>query len=190
MQLLFDTVDKILHGTPEEKAALSMHYYKVADTPDFLKTLGLKGDAFIVKYGVITRHRNKNSDHELSVQNWKDICIKITDPMAVAEFKGNYRLFVDSKINENYIMVGVDVKQRHDGAYTNAVTTAFGRNNNNSARLLYTDKKIAAEKLSFLTQHNPAQYPADGGLSGAPNSSTITQSAEKSSKENQEKSPC
>ncbi|MBR1404978.1 MAG: hypothetical protein IJ558_12480 [Treponema sp.] len=184
-QLLIDHIDTILNGTPEEKSALAMHYYKVADTPDFLKELGLRGESFIIKYGVITRHRNKNEDHKLTVQNWKDICEKITAPLAVAEFKGNYRLFVDTLWNGKYVMVGVDVVQMKNGMVINSITTAFARNNNNNATLLYTDKKITAEKLAFLTQHIPAQYPDNGGVSpDCSDTVTIAQEVEKSRGEN------
>ena len=83
IRLLSDNIDRILNGTAEEKAALAMHYYKVADTPNFI----------------------------------------------------------------------------------------------------YTDKKMAAEKLSFLTQRNPAQYTASGGLSNESDTLNIPRMLEMSMEE-------
>ncbi|MDR2467860.1 MAG: hypothetical protein LBD22_02740, partial [Spirochaetaceae bacterium] len=98
---LKDSVVKILHGTPEEKAKLPRSYFYMATTPQALKEHGLTGDFFSVRYGVITRHKGKDANHNLSAQNWIDICDEITRPFAIVKHKDGYRMFVDVKVNNN-----------------------------------------------------------------------------------------
>ena len=40
-----------------------MAFFDVAKTPDFMKKLGLTGDRFTIKYGVLSRHAGKDDSH-------------------------------------------------------------------------------------------------------------------------------
>ncbi|GMO29415.1 MAG: hypothetical protein Ta2B_10380 [Termitinemataceae bacterium] len=91
---LEDNIHTILHGTPEEKKALSQKFFHVADTPQFMKDLGLTGDYFSIKYGAITRHVGKDSEHNLTEKNWNELSEKITKPVAITKHGEGYRLFV------------------------------------------------------------------------------------------------
>ncbi len=42
-----------------------MKFFDVAQTPKFMKELGLKGDKFTIRYGVIARHYGKDNEHNL-----------------------------------------------------------------------------------------------------------------------------
>lgn len=41
-------------------------FFDVAKTPDFMKKLGLTGDRFTIKYGVLSRHAGKDASHSLT----------------------------------------------------------------------------------------------------------------------------
>ena len=81
MRRLTDIIDTILNGTDSEKQVLQMSYFEIADTPPFLAELGMKGEKFTIRYGVITHHKKKDSDHDFSADEWKQICAKITEPL-------------------------------------------------------------------------------------------------------------
>lgn len=158
--LLENNIDTILHGTPQEKEKLTMKFFRVANTSHDLKELGLKGDYFTVKYGVISHHKNKDLDHALTAKHWVDICKKINKPFLVAkDLNGNYRLFVDTKVNGKFVMIGVEVKNAGRNLYVNAIKTAFGKDSCNNSDLLYVDKNITAEQLALLKRTHFPQYP-------------------------------
>ena len=50
---LKDNIHTILHGNNTEKEKIKGQFFYVADTPKFMKELGLIGDYFNVRYGVI-----------------------------------------------------------------------------------------------------------------------------------------
>ena len=157
---LESNINKILNGTPEEKEKLQRSFFKVANTSSDLKRLGLKGDYFTVKYGVISHHKTKDLDHALTAEHWIDICNKINKPFLVAkDLNDNYRLFVDTKVNGKFVMIGIEVKQTGKDLFVNAIKTAFGRNSCNNTELLYVDKNITVEQLALLERTNSPQYP-------------------------------
>ena len=142
---LKDNIHTILYGSKDEKEKLKGQYFHIADTPEFMKEKGLIGEFFSVRYGIISRHKNKDEDHNLSGQNWVDICKKITDPFAIIKNGCTYRLFTDVKINNRNIVVCVGVKNIGKALDVNAVTTAFG----------YRDRLITGEILYRSKKNNP-----------------------------------
>ncbi|GHT50591.1 hypothetical protein FACS1894102_6220 [Spirochaetia bacterium] len=177
---LEDNIHTILHGTPEEKKALSQKFFHVADTPQFMKDLGLTGDYFSVKYGAITRHAGKDSEHNLTEKNWNELSEKITKPFAITKHGEGYRLFTTAKIDGKNIVVGVDVKKLGKDMEVNAIKTAFGKNNTTIYdEVVYIDKKIAPKQASLPGNHNYSPYTHGQELS-----SLSTGSAEKSSGDN------
>ncbi|GMO45301.1 MAG: hypothetical protein Ta2G_00110 [Termitinemataceae bacterium] len=156
---LKDNIHTILHGTPEEKKALSQKFFHVADTPQFMKDLGLTGDYFSIKYGAITRHVGKDSEHNLTEKNWNELSEKITKPFAITKHGEGYRLFTTAKIDVKNIVVGVDVKKLGKDMEVNAIKTAFGKNNTTTDdEVVYIDKKIAPKQASLLGNHNYSPY--------------------------------
>ena len=157
-------IHTILYGTEDEKAKLEKYHFFLADTPQFMKELGLKGDFFSVRFGVITRHKTKDANHNLSEQNWIDLCEAITKPFAIAKHKEGYRLFTGSKVNENYIAVGVDVKNVGKNILVNSVATAFGFIAKQiSEKIIYIDQKISLDQEAVLRKLNSSQYPFGQG---------------------------
>ena len=119
------------HGNEGHQNLLKGRHFYLALTPKELKDKGLHGEYFTVKYGVISRHYNKNPNHTWTKQNWIDLCQAITDPFAIAKYNDGFRLFTKIKINNNWGAVGVTVKSKNmgrnlPGFEINALTTLFG----------------------------------------------------------------
>jgi hypothetical protein len=160
---LKDNIHKIIHGTEEEKEALRQSFFHIADTPQFMKTIGLKGQYFSVRYGVISRHKGKDKDHQLSEKNWLDLIGEIIKPFAIAKYGDGYRLFTGVKVNDKYTAVGVDVKIIGKEIEVNSVTTAFGYNPGKDEEVIYRSKKITPDQEALLDGLNSQPYPPDQG---------------------------
>ena len=46
------------------------HFFEVAETPSYMKELGLRGDKFTISYGTISKHIGKDKAHRLSEDVW------------------------------------------------------------------------------------------------------------------------
>ena len=141
-------------------------FFDVAKTPDFMKKLGLTGDRFTIKYGVLSRHAGKDDSHSLTENQWEELPDALQKPFAITRFGGKdkgYRLYTTMK-NENgeTIVVGVDVKNVGRDMEVNAISTIFGRRGDakitQKEEVLYTDEKITPEQRSLLGQPNSDQY--------------------------------
>jgi hypothetical protein len=122
---LKDNIHTILHGSKREKEKIAGQFFHIADTPQFMKDLGLKGDYFSIRYGVITRHLGKDNDHALSEDNWNELCEAITRPFAIAKRGDVFRLLTSVRVNSHYVMVGVEVKKIGRDMEVNSVSTAL-----------------------------------------------------------------
>ena len=143
-----------------------MAFFDVAKTPDFMKKLGLTGDRFTIKYGVLSRHAGKDDSHSLTEKLWEELPDALQKPFAITRFGGKdkgYRLYTTMK-NENgeTIVVGVDVKNVGRDIEVNAISTIFGRRGDakktQKEDVLYTAENITPEQRSLLGQPNSDQY--------------------------------
>ena len=143
-----------------------MAFFDVAKTPDFMKKLGLTGDRFTIKYGVLARHAGKDDSHSLTEKLWEELPDALQKPFAITRFGGKdkgYRLYTTMK-NENgeTIVVGVDVKNVGRDMEVNAISTIFGRRGDakktQKEDVLYTAENITPEQRSLLGQPNSDQY--------------------------------
>ena len=143
-----------------------MAFFDVAKTPDFMKKLGLTGDRFTIKYGVLSRHAGKDDSHSLTEKLWEELPDALQKPFAITRFGGKdkgYRLYTTMK-NENgeTIVVGVDVKNVGRDMEVNAISTIFGRRGDakktQKEDVLYTAENITPEQRSLLGQPNSDQY--------------------------------
>ena len=143
-----------------------MAFFDVAKTPDFMKNLGLTGDRFTIKYGVLSRHAGKDDSHSLTEKQWEELPDALQKPFAITRFGGKdkgYRLYTTMK-NENgeTIVVGVDVKNVGRDMEVNAISTIFGRRGDakktQKEDVLYTAENITPEQRSLLGQPNSDQY--------------------------------
>jgi hypothetical protein len=111
VQKRFIKIGTILHGTATEKEKLKGQHFHLADTPQFMKDLGLEGDYFSIRYGVITHHKGKDADHDLSEENWKDLCDAITNPLEILQQdKNRYGILVNIKVNNKNLFIVADIK--------------------------------------------------------------------------------
>lgn len=126
---LAGNIDKILNGTPDEKGALRQKYFKMTDTPQELKDKGLTGDYFSIRYGTINRHKGKDSDHNFTADEWKQICKEIANPNNEVEIyngkKNAFKMMLGIVKNGKKVRVGVDVKSVGRNLEVNTVSTVF-----------------------------------------------------------------
>ena len=143
-----------------------MAFFDVAKTPDFMKKLGLTGDRFTIKYGVLSRHAGKDASHLLTEKQWEELPDAIQKPFAITRFgekENGYRLYTTMKNDKGEtIVVGVDVKNIGRNLEVNSISTIFGRRGyakiTQKEEVLYTDEKITPEQRSLLGQPNSDQY--------------------------------
>ena len=141
-------------------------FFDVAKTPDFMKKLGLTGDRFTIKYGVLSRHAGKDASHLLTEKQWEELPDAIQKPFAITRFgekENGYRLYTTMKNDKGEtIVVGVDVKNTGRNLEVNSISTIFGRRGDakitQKEEVLYTDEKITPEQRSLLGQPNSDQY--------------------------------
>lgn len=151
-------------------------FFDVVNTPDFMKELGLTGDKFTIRFGVISRHFGKDSDHKLPIDVWEQLPEAILTPFAITrhfERKGvkteekGYRIYTTLRHNGKYVIVGADVKVAGKGIEINAIETAFAITSPSELeQVLYTSKNITPDQQSLLDGRNSHQYPAEGELFG------------------------
>ena len=157
---LKDNIHTILYGKNCEKEKLKGQFFYIADTPQYMKEIGLTGDYFSIRYGVITRHKNKDEDHNLSEQNWINLCKKTTTPFAITKSENTFRLYTDVQINNKYIVACVSIKNIRKNQNINTITTVFGYKKRPITReLLYKVKKITPEQAALLDKPNAMSLP-------------------------------
>jgi len=159
---LCDHIHAILHGTDEEKEKLAMRPFFVAHTPQFMKNLGLTGDYFAARYGVISHHKGKDADHGLSADDWRRLCAKITDPFAITKHGDGFNLFINAKINGKWIMAGILVKNAGKDIRVNAIRTVFGVRSAKGGGVIYRSKKITPDQTAFLDGTNSVNSRPQG----------------------------
>lgn len=139
---LVDYIDTILNGTAAEKEKLQKTFFKVTDTPKELKDIGLKGDHFTIRYGVISHHKNKDSDHSFTVEEWKQISKKLSTPLAVVPYKKGFNVFVDVIKNGKLTLVGMEVKSAGKNNLVNDIKTVFAKDVDMSKDILHKKKVL------------------------------------------------
>ena len=141
-------------------------FFDVGKTPEFMKKIGLTGNRFTIKYGVLSRHAGKDSSHSLTEKEWKELPNALQKPFAITRFgekENGYRLYTTMKNDKGEtIVVGVDVKNTGRNLEVNSISTIFGRRGDakitQKEEVLYTDEKITPEQRSLLGQPNSDQY--------------------------------
>lgn len=167
---------KTLYEKGKDVAArlFNRSFFDVARTPGFMKNLGLKGEKFTIRYGVIARHFGKDGSHDLSEVEWSKLPEALQRPFAISKLvdkKDSYRIYTTlQNAKGEYVVVGVDVKNAGRDLEVNAIATVFGRRNDAGLtmheQIIYTDKNITPNQQSLLDGPNSRQYPADRELSG------------------------
>ena len=141
-------------------------FFDVGKTPEFMKKIGLTGNRFTIKSGVLSRHAGKDSSHSLTEKEWEELPNALQKPFAITRFgekENGYRLYTTMKNDKGEtIVVGVDVKNTGRNLEVNSISTIFGRRGDakitQKEEVLYTDEKITPELRSLLGQPNFDQY--------------------------------
>lgn len=148
-------------------------FFDVAQTPKFMQELGLRGDKFTIKYGVIARHLDKDSSHTLTERDWEQLPQALQNPFAISKLTDkddSYRIYTTLQTEGGkFVVVGADVKNAGREIEVNAISTAFGRRNNanlpKNEEVIYRSEEITPEQSSLLERPNFAQYPTEQELS-------------------------
>ena len=179
--LLLDVIRALYSkGKDASSKLFSMKFFDVAPTPKFMHELGLTGDKFTIKYGVIARHFGKDGSHTLTEKNWEQLPQALQKSFAISKQtdKGNsYRIYTTLQTDGGeYVVVGVDVKNAGREIEVNAISIVFGRRNNanlpKNEEVIYREKEITPGQSSLLERPNFAQYPTEQELSENKNSET------------------
>lgn len=184
-QSTFIDVIRTLYTRGKEAASklFQRSFFDVATTPEFMKGLGLRGDKFTIRYGVISRHFNKDNEHDLPEEIWEQLPTAIQTPFAITRYfadenrqqQKGYRLYTTLRLgNGSYVVVSAEVKNAGRDLEVNAINTVFGRNvlSDVHDELIYTSETITPEQQSLLDGNNPRQYPANRELSGSKDTQT------------------
>ena len=149
-------------------------FMDVAETPDFMKRLGMTGAKFTIRYGVIARHFGKDGSHNLTEAEWMQLPAALQKPFAIASLSDRekaYRLYTSLKTEKGeYVVVGVDVKNAGRDMEVNSIATVFGRREGaglpGNESVIYRSDAITPEQEALLGRPNSDQYPSARELSG------------------------
>ena len=156
-------------------------YFDVADTSNFLKELGLTGDKFTIRYGVISRHFGKDAQHKLPLSVWSQLPDVLNNPLIITKYytdktktkQKGYRIYTAIQLEDGaFVVAGVEVKNAGRNLEVNAIDTVFGRNNiiGTQEEIVYESKEMTPEQRTLLDGHNPHQYSATQESSNASDS--------------------
>ena len=187
---LIDVV-RTLYTKGKEYASklFSRTHFDVAQTPKFMKELGLTGDKFTIRYGVIARHYGKDNEHNLPEEVWEQLPNALQNPFAITKYytdehkqkQKGYRLYTSLKLaNGSFVVVSAEVKSVGRDIEVNAINTIFGRDTLSEVHdeLIYTSKTITPEQSSLLDENNLHQYPTEQELSDSKDSELSQKSKE------------
>ncbi|MDD6007606.1 MAG: LPD5 domain-containing protein, partial [Bacteroidales bacterium] len=165
---LFDAITTLYEKGKEVASKIFQRtYFYVARTPKFMQELGLRGDKFTIKYGVISRHLGKDGSHTLTEKEWTELPDALQKPFAISKItdeEDSYRIYTTLQTgNGEYVVVGVDVKNAGREIEVNAISTVFGRRDNanlpKNEKVIYRSEEITPEQSSLLERPNYARYP-------------------------------
>lgn len=137
-------------------------YFDVAETPAFLKEKGLTGDKFTNRYGTISRHIGKDTEHNLTEQVWEALPDALQHPFAVTRYgKDGFRVYTEIQVGDGFVVAGVDVKNAGRDLEVNSISTVFAKEGKIGANedVIYESETITPQQKSLLERPNSSQYP-------------------------------
>lgn len=193
-ELTFIDVVRTLFEKGKTEAAKLFHrrYFDVANTSELLKGLGLTGDKFTIRYGVIARHFGKDNQHDLPVEVWEKLPDALSHPLVVTKYyieKGKqkgYRIFTPIQLNDgSFVVVSAEVKNAGKAIEVNSINTLFGKNKVSETHdeVIYESKEMTPEQRTLLDGTNPRQY------SDTQESLSTDKDSEKTTHEKEEEKP-
>ena len=169
-----EMIDDLYGNKDADKSKYAMTYFHVADTPDFMSSIGLNGAEFTIPFKAISSHIGKDSDHYLDADIWHNLPESLHNPFLVTKYgkDGRFRIYTTLMHNGKYVAVGVDVKRINQGRNKpiieiNSIKTVFaktGKIGENETVVCY-DERITPEQEALLSGRNFRQYPTIQELS-------------------------
>ena len=145
------------------------HFFEVAETPSYMKELGLRGDKFTISYGTISKHIGKDKAHTLSEDVWLRLPEAIVAPFAITEYydensailKG-YRIYTVIEYENGFVVAGVDVKNMGKNLEVNSISTVFSKAGKMTSKEkgIFRNKTITPQQASLLERPNFSPYPS------------------------------
>ena len=157
-------------GKGAAQKLFNMTFFDVARTPEFMKGVGLTGDRFTVRYGVLARHFGKDSAHDLPMEVWEQLPDALQKPFAISEYytdedkqqQKGYRIYTRLQLADgSHVMVSAEVKNAGRDVEVNAINTVFGRSviSDVHEKLVYVGNELTPEQQALLNGTTPHQYP-------------------------------
>ena len=169
---LFEAIETI-YGKGREVAnqMYQRSFFDVAKTPDFMKQLGLSGEKFTIRYGVIARHLGKDSDHNLPMEVWRQIPEALQHPFAISKHfeadktgemkQKGFRIYLSVEHNGRPVIIGATVKSSGPHIEVNSIDTVFAITRPSEyEEFVYQAENITPKQQSLLDGRNSHQYPA------------------------------
>lgn len=167
---LMDAVRTLYKKGKDAAKQFARTFFDVARTPDFMKGVGLTGDRFTVRYGVLARHFGKDSAHDLPMEVWEQLPDALQKPFAISEYytdedkqqQKGYRIYTRLQLADgSHVMVSAEVKNAGRDVEVNAINTVFGRSviSDVHEKLVYVGNELTPEQQALLNGTTPHQYP-------------------------------
>ena len=167
---LMDAVRTLYEKGKDATKQFARTFFDVARTPDFMKGVGLTGDRFTVRYGVLARHFGKDSAHDLPMEVWEQLPDALQKPFAISEYytdedkqqQKGYRIYTRLQLADgSHVMVSAEVKNAGRDVEVNAINTVFGRSviSDVHEKLVYVGNELTPEQQALLDGTTPHQYP-------------------------------
>ncbi len=169
-----EMIDDLYNNENVDKSKYAMTYFHVAETPDFMASIGLSGAEFTIPFKAISTHIGKDSDHYLDADIWHSLPEALQNPFLVTKYgkDDRFRIYTTLMHDGKYVAVGVDVKRINQGRNKpiieiNSIKTVFaktGKIGENETVVCY-DERITPEQEALLNGRNFRQYPTIQELS-------------------------
>lgn len=167
---LMDAVRTLYEKGKDAAKQFARTFFDVARTPEFMKGVGLTGDRFTVRYGVLARHFGKDSAHDLPMEVWEQLPDALQKPFAISEYytdedkqqQKGYRIYTRLQLADgSHVMVSAEVKNAGRDVEVNAINTVFGRSviSDVHEKLVYVGNELTPEQQALLDGTTPHQYP-------------------------------
>ena len=170
-------IDQMFDDANFDKSQHLRERYDLGNTPDWMKEIGIKGDDFSLSFKSIKLHKGKDSDHDLTRDEWHELPNALMKPFAITKYQGEddrFRLYVNINHDGKPVAVGVDVKRVNQGKNkpqldVNSIKTVFAHQGSigGSEVLVTYDKEITPQQQALLRGLNFHEYPTIQELSAA-----------------------
>lgn len=171
-----EMIDDLYNNENVDKSKYARTYFHVAETPDFMASIGLSGAEFTIPFKAISTHIGKDSDHYLDANIWHNLPEALQHPFLVTKYgkDDRFRIYTTLMHDGKYVAVGVDVKRINQGRNKpiieiNSIKTVFaktGKIGENETVVCY-DERITPEQEALLDGRNFRQYPTIQELSAS-----------------------